>query len=212
MVLTEEASTIAQLKQTEVKRVFWTDELRSVDSFAQLVRLVKSFGQSINRASLNGAFAKFFQHVPGRKATDEDIIIHCRDAVRLLKVLGLIDEGCFLTMDGDRFFKYLEGDPQRLSDFAARLLLLKGGWIAVATSVDNLRQGAYQPTSRSLLAGMIFDDLVEAGKAKRTDRWSILALIDCLVDMEILNQWDSEQKHRVDWERVYDILIRKSLT
>jgi hypothetical protein len=210
--LTDEANIIAQIKETEVTRVLWIDEIRTVVDFANLVKLVQSLGHQANNASVIETFFQLFRKAFGQNVSDDQVRVHCRDAVRVLRTLGIIDEDDSLSIQGDKMFRYSMGDPQRLSDLATRLLLVKGGWIAVITSIDDMKQGALWPRSRNLLAEMIFDDLVRRGLAKKTDKWSPLALVDCLVDMGILDEWDSVQKtHAIDWDRIYDVLIRKSM-
>ncbi len=209
----EEGPLIAQVKGATVSRVIFANGMTKISDVARFLEIFRDATDLHDKSAVLRKFSGDLRRVIRRRMSDSEFRICEREVLRLLTSTNLIDNACFPTIEGDRFLRYFGGDREKFTDLAANLLLIQAGWIAVVRELAAIRKGMLYATSQQLLADSVTDRLSEQKLVKRTDSWSMISLINCLIELGILKPWDAIQKtHEIDWKRVYDVTATKSFT
>ena len=209
--VTEQVDVLSFVKLQDVSRVIYAGDLR----VEEIGRLVKSFTklQGLSKLEVLHKLPTIQQKLVVRPSAESNLRKYARDLLRLLTVLEVVDNDCYLTLDGEKLCRYMDTDKQKFIDYSAKLLLSRAGWVAVVTEMNQLKRGFYYAASQKLLIDTVFENLKDRKLVKKNDSWKTTAMIDCLVYMKILKPWDSVQKrYDVDLTRLYDILARKTFT
>ena len=90
----------------------------------------------------------------------------------------------------------------RASIALGELLLQKGGWTLVLAQLDSLSKGG----DRKKMVHVALEDSLREKHAIR-GIWSVDALVQCLIDLELVKPWDSFRKrYDILWERAAQLL------
>jgi hypothetical protein len=123
-----------------------------------------------------------------------------RRIVRAFANLGLIDSEGYVTSYGNRLCKDFLGDKEKFRDSLAQLLLVSGGWVAVLTELNTIYKEAGDLRMKDLLE--LLHDRLEQAKFMK-GKWSSEAMIEVLLDLKLIGQWDSVKRcYPVSWERI----------
>lgn len=201
---------MAYIKQREVDRVVYAVNLK-VDQIGQCLRFLSRL-QGRSKSDISTALMNSLKSLTGRQPKEKDAKKFAREILQLMKVLELVDDDLYVTLDGVRLLGYLQSSRPKFLDYLAWLLLTRGGWVRAVSEIDQLRRSVWYGLGMKDLIDLLHDELGKAGLVKRTDSWQMFALIDCLVYLRILKPWDAVQmRFNPDKERLYD-LLRKTFT
>lgn len=204
----EEAQQIVHIKQMQVERIYYAGDLR-VDDFGKILQFMKERSTDYStREQLLRLLEPNLRRLTGRVPFDTISRRYSRNILRVMKALELLDTECNMTIVGDRLLRYYINDKEKYHDYLSQLLLDRGGWVAILTVVEDIWKGRIYVYGRQALMETLKERLVE--KKYIRGIWSPNSIIDNLVSLGLMKQWDSILKtHEVNWEKVYDILRRK---
>lgn len=208
--ITDQVDVMAYIKQREVERVVYAANLK-VDQIGQCLHFLNQL-QGRSKLEISTALMNSLKSLTGRQPKENDAKKSAREILQLMKVLELVDDDLYATLDGVRLLGYLQNSRPKFLDYLAWLLLTRGGWVRVVSEIDQLRRSVWYGLGMKDLTDLLHDELRKAGLVKRTDSWQMSALIDCLVYLRLLKPWDAVQmRFNPDKERLYD-LLRKTFT
>jgi hypothetical protein len=209
--ITEQVDVMAYIKEREVDRVVYAANL-TVD---QIGRCLVFFSQvqGRSRSDISASLAAQLKSITNRQLADKEAKRHAREILQLMRVLEVVDEDLYLTLDGERLLRHYQNSRPKFLDYLAWLLLTRAGWLKVVYETDQLRRSVWYGLSMKDHAELLRDELKGSRLIRRTDSWQMGALLDCLVYLRVLKPWNAiDMRFESDKERLYDVLLRKTFT
>jgi hypothetical protein len=140
----------------------------------------------------------------GRQNLDAGASRYAKSVFRTLRRLELVDTEGDPTIYARRLLsRWKLRGHEEFYRALGELLLRKGGWTLVLAQLDSLSKGGNY--RKKMLHEALRDSLEE--KRTTTGIWSVDALVQCLVDLELIKPWDSfHKKYDILWERAAQLL------
>jgi hypothetical protein len=139
----------------------------------------------------------------GRQNFDADTSRYAKSVFRTLRKIELIDTEGDPTIYARRLLsRWKLRDREGFYRALGELLLQKGGWTLILAKLDSLSKGGDRKK-------MVHEALQESLMEKHAIRgmWSVDALVECLIDLELIKPWDSfHRKYDILWERAAQLL------
>jgi hypothetical protein len=205
----EAAEQLVNIKKRNIVEITYVRDMKAEELGKLLAFIEENQGKYANKKQLIGMLTANFSSITCRKTkkATEKIV---KNFLITLNALELLDANGQLTIYGKKLLRYFKMDPQKYKDYLGWLVLSKGGWMVILMELDDLYKSHYFIESKSELLELLSEKLQHDGYIK--GRWNLIDLINWLIYLDILKQWDKITKvHQIDWKRVYELLRDKAL-
>ena len=209
--VSEKVDILTFIRGMQVRRVCCTGDM-TIDQIGRFLKFVKGYqgtDESDRAEVINGLLTKS----TGGKLTNVQLIRLGTDMANFLTAMEVMDSEFYFTSDGDRLCRYFETDRPKFVDYFARLVLTRGGWVAVVIQIDQFQRDGSVARRLGILIEQISSALIEKKLIRKREGSQMSALVERLVSLRLLRQWDpTANGFEIDKERLYDILVRKSFS
>jgi hypothetical protein len=205
----QQGSELVILRSSEVEVIAYTGDLlpkdigklllflnQNTNAYATKV-LYKTKDELVNL--LTAKLAKIL----GRRNFDAEASRYAKSVFRMLRKLELVDKEGDTTIYARRLIRlWRSHGHEELYSALGEILLRRGGWTLVLAELDSLtKEGGRMKMLHEALA----DSLKEKGAIRGI--WSADALIQCLIELELIKPWNSfQRKYDIVWERAAQLL------